>query len=140
MRDDEPAHGVVLRELRRRARDSVSPKRRRGDLARRLCLTELRQPALLPRRVVAVDETLARGAVEQPYREGVGLCRGRGGCGLPHVLQRGAQGGALRPVVREAGTRLAPGFLGGLDTRHSGPPGWAGEIEGKLMPGKALRC
>src|SRR5207244_8060602 len=109
-------------------------------LPRRFCLDELRQPALLPRRVVAVDETLARGAVEQPYREGVGLCRGRGGCGLPHLLQRGAQGGALRPVVREGGRLLAHGFLGGLDTRHSGPPGWGGRIEGKLRPVKALRC
>src|SRR5437879_3660348 len=88
----------------------------------------------------APTPTRASGAVEQPHREGIGLCGRGGGCGLPHVLQRGAQGGALRPVVREAGTRLAHGFLGGLDTRHSGPPGWARKIEGKLRPVKALRC
>lgn len=76
---------------------------------------DARDAALLTGSGVRVDEPLARRAIEQ--RDGLGTLVGRGLGGLG-LLERGAEGRALRTITYGSGTRLPKILLGGLDIRH----------------------
>ena len=141
LRNDEPADGVVLRELRGGARRHVRKRRQeanRRETNRRetrrsltLCFStycfstplffgtdERRQPGFLSRRVVLMDQALPGSPVEQLH----GAAVGGGGGGLvgggADALQRGPELGVLSAIDEGAGAGLAQRFLGGLDFRH----------------------
>lgn len=84
----------------------------------RLCLYVLRQPRLVPRRIIRVNQAFPGCPVEQPYGGGVGGHRFLLGADGPDPLQGGPQGGALGAVCDGMAARLAHRFLGGLNSRH----------------------
>jgi hypothetical protein len=90
MRDDEPADGVVLLELRRGAEPDLTGSALGGD--------QLPEAGLLTRGGVPMDEPVLRGAIEQGLGGRKGLIRVFLGCGATDLFHGGAKGGRLAPV------------------------------------------
>src|SRR5688572_20414899 len=78
-------------------------------------LRGFREPALVPCGGVAVNQSLASGAIEQADGATTSLVRG---LWIGRLLEGGAKRRALRAVAHRGGARLPHVFLGGLDIRH----------------------